>query len=196
MSKSVDFYFDLASPYAYMASTKIDEVCERAGAKVNWKPFLLGGVFKATGNEMPARIPAKAAYMQKDLRNWADYYKVEFNFPGHFPINSVKPMRACIAAGKEGKLREFARKMYDAYWVHGKKIDDPAVIEEVAADVGLDGKKLLEQIETDEVKDELKKLTGEAIERGAFGAPFMATDRHIFWGNDRLPLLEHVLRNG
>lgn len=194
MSKVLDFYFDLASPYAYLASTQVDDVCARNGATARWRPFLLGGVFKATGNEMPARIPAKAAYMQRDLQAWSAFYGVPFAFPAHFPINSVKPMRVCLAAEEQGKLRELAEAMYRAYWAEGNPIDDPAVIAEVAADVGLDGEKLLARIEDQDIKNRLKENTEEAVRLGAFGAPFFHLDGQIFWGNDRLPLIEHTLK--
>ena len=196
MSKTVDFYFDLSSPYAYMASTQIDELCERCGASASWKPFLLGAVFKATGNRAPATVIPKGKYMLEDLKEWAAYYGVGFAFPSSFPLNSVKPMRACLAAEEQGKLKEFVRAMYEAYWVNNKKIDEPDIIAEVAKSVGLDGEKLLARIEEQDLKDKLKDNTQAAIDKGAFGTPSMFVDDRMYWGNDRLPLLERYLKQG
>ena len=194
MSKSVDFYFDLTSPYAYLASKKIDGMCESAGAKAVWKPFFLGGVMQATGNKPPATLPAKGKYLFQDVNEWAEFYGVPLKFPSKFPLNSIKPMRACLAAEEQGKLREFASAMYDAYWGNGKIIDDPAVIGEIAGSVGLDVQKLFARIEEQEIKDKLKANTDTAVAAGAFGAPTMVVDGRMYWGNDRLPLLERYLK--
>lgn len=196
MSKTIDFYFDLSSPYAYLASTRIDKLCEDTGAGAAWKPFLLGAVFKATGNRAPATVIPKGKYMFEDLKEWADFYGVDFSFPKHFPLNSVKPMRACLAADEQGKLKDFARAMYKAYWVDGKKVDDPEIIAEVADSVGLDGRKILARIEEQDIKDKLKDNTQTAVDKGAFGTPTFFVDEKMYWGNDRLPLLERYLKQG
>lgn len=194
MSKTVHFYFDLTSPYAYLASKKIDALCEGAGATCVWKPFFLGGVMQATGNKPPATLPAKGKYLFQDVSEWAELYGVTLKFPSKFPLNSIKPMRACLAADEQGKLREFANAMYDAYWSDGKIIDDPAIIREIAGAVGLDVEKVFARIEEQEIKDRLKANTDAAVAAGAFGAPTMVVDGRMYWGNDRLVLLERYLK--
>lgn len=93
MTQIVEFFFDCASPYTYLAATQIEAVAQRAGGQVQWKPFLIGKAFEATGNKMPASVPAKAKYMFKDLQLWARHYGVAFQFPKIFPINSLLPQR-------------------------------------------------------------------------------------------------------
>jgi 2-hydroxychromene-2-carboxylate isomerase len=103
MRKRVEFYYDLGSPYSYLASTQIERICEEYDAELEWKPFLLGGILKETGNRAPLEVPNKRAYMVKDLANWAKRYGVQLNFPNLFPLNSVKPMRGALAAKDRGK---------------------------------------------------------------------------------------------
>src|SRR3989338_4416172 len=98
MTKTVEFFYDFASPYTYLASTQIEEICKHHGAKLQWRPFLLGAVFKASGNVVPAQIAPKAQYMLRDLHDWAEYFGVPFKFSSTFPPNSLKSMRAALVA--------------------------------------------------------------------------------------------------
>jgi len=199
MSKVVDFYFDIGSPYAYLASTQIEMACKIAEATVNWKPFLLGAVFKASGNQSPmmayAKVPNKMKYMQRDMFDWAKVYCVRFSMPSNFPINTIKPMRACIAAEEQGKLKELAVALYEALWVDDKKIEDPDVIKAIADDIRLDGDLIIKRIEDDDIKEKLKENTNTAIELGAFGAPTMVYKDHMWWGNDRLTVMAAMVRD-
>ncbi len=193
----IDFFFDVGSPYAYLAATQIEAVAKRAGADVRWRPFLLGAVFKETGNEMPARVAHKARYMMKDLARWADLYGVDIRFPSRFPLATLKPQRALVAVARStpDELPRFALALFRAYWADDRDVSDPAVIREVADGCGLDGAAVTAAAEEPEVKDLLRSWTGEAVERGAFGAPAMFVGDELFWGNDRLVLLERFLES-
>lgn len=191
---AVDFYFDIASPYSYLAATQIEAVAQKHGATVRWCPFLLGAVFKATDNAMPAAVPAKAKYMLGDLHRWAEMYGVDFEFPALFPAASVKPLRACVAAGDHGKAGPFALAIFRQYWALGKDPSSPEALSAACTEVGLAPDEILGAIETQPIKDRLRENTDRAVEIGAFGAPTMVVGDVMLWGNDRLDMLEHVLQ--
>ncbi|MGM0555250.1 MAG: 2-hydroxychromene-2-carboxylate isomerase [Myxococcota bacterium] len=196
MSDTVEFFFDISSPYSYLAATQVDDLVERTGADVAWKPFLLGGVFKMTGNQMPAAVRAKASYMLEDLHRWAEYYDVPFVMNSHFPVNSLYAQRALLAARerKPGSLQPFARALFDACWVQDRDISQTSEVAVIADSCGLDGEAILADIQHDRLKDELKSLTSEAVDRGAFGAPTFFVGEQMFWGNDRLHFVEEALQ--
>jgi 2-hydroxychromene-2-carboxylate isomerase len=194
MAKSIEFFWDPASPYTYLASTQIEAVAARAGAAVVWKPFLLGKVFEATGNRMPAACPAKGKHLFQDVQRWAQHYGVPVGFPKVFPVNSVAALRCAIAATAQGKGADYAKAVMKAYWGDGQDISQPEVLAAVAAGLSLDGAALLAQTQDAAVKDVLRANTEEAVKRGAFGAPTFYVGEQMFWGNDRLVLLEEFLR--
>jgi len=194
MERSIEFFWDAASPYTYLASTQIEALAQRAGVAVVWKPFLLGKVFEATGNKMPAAIPAKGKHLFQDVQRWAQHYGVPVGFPKVFPVNSVAALRCAIAAAAQGKGAGYAKAVMKAYWADGQDISLPAALAAAAAAVGLDGAALLAQTQDPAVKDALRANTEEAVRRGAFGAPTFFVGDDMFWGNDRLVLLEEFLR--
>ncbi len=194
----VDFYWDVASPYTYLAFTQIEAVCERAKAELHMVPFLLGGVFKTTGNAAPANVMAKAKYMHTDLDRWRKEYQVPMKLPVSevtFPINSLKPMRvaAAIQAQHPEVLDRYTREIMTAYWERGTDISTEENLRGALKSLELDAEALLAAIQTQEVKDLLRKNTEVAVEKGAFGAPAMFVNDALFWGNDRLHHLEHAL---
>lgn len=188
----VEFFFDCASPYTYLAATQIEAVAQRAGGQVQWKPFLIGKAFEATGNKMPASVPAKAKYMFKDLQLWARHYGVPFHFPKLFPINSLLPQRV-LSAVPAARLPDAALRLMRAYWAEGADIQNAEVLQGLLDGMGLDGGALLAAAQTDQVKAQLKANTEEAVARGAFGAPTFFIGKTQFWGNDRLGLIEEML---
>lgn len=189
----IEFFWDAASPYTYLASTQIEALAQRVGAGLRWRPFLLGKVFEAAGNKMPASVPAKGQYLFKDLQLWAKYYGVPFKFPKQFPINSLLAQRCGCAADAMGRGVEFAKAVMRAYWVDGTDISQPEVVRHVADATGLDGAALIEAAGQPPAKDALRANTEEAVRRGAFGAPTFFVGERMFWGNDRLPLMEATL---
>lgn len=193
MTKTIEFFWDPASSYTYLATTQIEALAQRTGATLQWRPFLLGKVFEATGNRMPASVPAKGKHLFSDMRRWCAHYGIPLSFPKVFPVNSVLALRAGIAAGNQGKAGEFARGIARAYWGEGQDIGQPEVVGKVAAAAGLDPAAILAQAQEQPVKDQLRANTEDAVKRGVFGAPTFFVGEEMFWGNDRLVLLEAFL---
>ena len=184
MEKQIDFYFDLVSPYSYIASMLIEDVARRGNAKVNWKPFLLGGVFKAVGTtEAPALHPVKKPYLLKDLQRLSGHLKIPINMPPDFPVRTVLAMRTLCGFNAD-EIPQAARTLYKAYWVNNQDIANPEVV------ASLVGRDAVERSGIQEIKDALFQSTEEAVQRGAFGAPTFFVKGEMFFGHDRLPLLE------
>jgi len=198
---SIEFFFDCSSPWTYLAFHNIQPLAAELKTTVRWRPFLVGGVFNTINPSVYASrerpVPAKAAYMRKDLADWARSAGLEIRFPPSvFPVNSVKAMRACILLEPEGKLVPFATAVFEAYWGEDKDISQDAVLAEICARIGVDAKHLLAGIGEQKIKDQLKANTDEVIRRGGFGSPtiFVGGD-DMYFGNDRLPLVrEAILR--
>ena len=196
--KTLEIFWDVGSPYTYLAIKHLEQRWEEVGERVRLRPFLIGGVFKGTGNSMPAAVPAKAAYMMRDLRRWAERLEVPMRLPGEgtpFPINTLNPMRAAVAAGMEGKAMPFCLALFHAYWGEGRDVSELGVLTEIIGEAGLVPEALLEKAGSQEVKDTLRATTGEAVERGAFGAPAIFVGESHYWGNDRLDMaIEELVR--
>jgi 2-hydroxychromene-2-carboxylate isomerase len=191
--QQVEFFWDPASPYTYLAGTQIETIAARHGASLLWKPFVLGKVFEATGNCAPATIPAKGKHLFQDIQRWAALYGVPLRFPKIFPINSIAALRAGCAANAFGRGGDFAQAVMRAYWAEDADIAQPEVLVAIASGIGLGGAALLAQTQEQAIKDQLRANTDEAVKRGAFGAPTFYVDGEMFWGNDRLVLLERFL---
>lgn len=189
MSQTIEFFTDPTSPYAYLAATQIEAFAKAHAATVVWKPFLLGKAFEATGNRMPALVPAKAKYMFKDLALWAKFYQVPFAMPKVFPLNSVLAARVIIAADNVA----FTLALLKAYWVEGQDLSQPEVVASLIKNFGLDAEALLAKAASQPVKDQLRSNTEDAIARSVFGAPTFFIGKQMFWGNDRLPLMAAYL---
>jgi 2-hydroxychromene-2-carboxylate isomerase len=192
MSQTVEFYFDVGSPAAYLAWTQLSGL---PGA-VSYKPMLLGGVFQATGNKSPMEVPAKGRYMLADLERYAQRYGVPFRQNPHFPINTLLLMRG--ATGMQ--MREPARFMhytdavFRAIWAEGQNMNDPAIVERVLQSAGFDPQALLALAADPAVKDQLKAVTQDAVQRGVFGAPTFFVGGHMYWGQDRLDFVKEALQ--
>jgi 2-hydroxychromene-2-carboxylate isomerase len=187
-----DFFYDLSSPYSYLASTQIQGIEQRTGTAARLLPVTLGGLRKSTGHQFPP--PPQIKYMSEDTSRWARQYGVQMHIPSTFPVNSIRGLRACIAAEKAGKGEVAMHALFHAYWAEGRDISDPQVIERVLSDVGLDGKALLEQTDAQEIKDTLRKNTDLALARGVFGVPTIFVGERSFWGNDRLHFVEAEIK--
>lgn len=194
MSATVDFFWEPGSPYTYLAATQVEAVVGGAGGTVVWKPFLLGKVFEALGTKLPASVPAKAAYMFKDVARWAQLYGVPLTMPKVFPVHSLAASRAAIAAGQLGHSAAAARAILGAYWGQGQDISQAEVLSAALNHAGLDGAAILARAQEQSVKDQLKENTEEALRRGVFGAPTMFVGDAMFWGNDRLDMVKLALQ--
>ncbi|MFO0724019.1 MAG: 2-hydroxychromene-2-carboxylate isomerase [Myxococcota bacterium] len=194
--KKLEFFWDVGSPYTYLAMTQVKGLRDRSGATLVYRPFLLGGVFKAVGNKMVDVVP-KASNLMIDLRRWADFYRVPMKVPPEviFPINSLLPMRAAMAAMLQSEVvgEAYAHAVMHAYWGEGKNVSEPPVLSQVISAAGLDARALIDATEQAEVKNALRANTEEAVARGAFGAPAFFVGDQLFWGNDRLHFVEKAL---
>jgi 2-hydroxychromene-2-carboxylate isomerase len=193
--KRVEFFFDYASTYSYLAHKQIEELAARHDAELVFKPMVLGFVFKATGNSMPASVPAKAAYMVQDVRRWVRHYGLPFHMPSVFPVNTIRALRTAVAALEEGTFLAYQHAVMQAYWANDQDIGDAEVLASIASAAGLDGPRLVGRAEEGPIKERLKANTDEAIERGVFGAPTFFVGDQMFWGNDRLQFVAEALGN-
>ncbi|HCS29687.1 MAG TPA: disulfide bond formation protein DsbA [Spongiibacteraceae bacterium] len=193
MTKAVECFFDVGSPASYLAWTQLPALAERQQAQLIWKPMLLGGVFKATGNQSPVMIPAKGTYMLKDLTRYARHYDVEMQFNPFFPINTLQLMRGAVAAQDLGQLDAYLNVVFPALWVKGLDMGQAEVVAQVLTEAGLDAEQVFTHANTPEIKGALKASTEEAIARGAFGAPTLFVGDEMFFGQDRLDWVESAL---
>lgn len=198
MSKQLDFIFDFASPNAYMAAQVIPGILERTGATLNVIPCLLGGIFKATGNQAPftafGNIKGKIDYEMLESRRFvARHGLTHFRMNPHFPINTLLIMRAFVAAGLEGVGERYMEVVLKAMWEDGQNMGDPEVVAQVLNGAGLDAAALLTRAQTDEVKSILMHNTQAAADRGAFGIPTFFVGDEIFFGKERLGQVEEEL---
>jgi 2-hydroxychromene-2-carboxylate isomerase len=191
----LEFFFDYGSPYSYLANSRLPELAERTGTELSYRPMLLGGVFKATGNSSPAVDPceAKRAYGGLELRRWVTHLGVPFRANPHFPINTLLLMRTAVAAQHAGVFEPFHRAIYPAFWAEGENLGEPEVLTRVLEKAGLDARALLEGASDPAVRAELRATTEEAVARGAFGAPTFFVGDEMFFGNDRLDFVERAL---
>jgi 2-hydroxychromene-2-carboxylate isomerase len=196
MKKTVEFYFDLGSPATYLAYTQLPKICAQTDSNLIYIPMLLGGVFKATGNASPAMIPAKGRYMFEDLDRYAKRYGVPLKFNPHFPINTLMLMRAVtgIQLRQPERFRAFIDCLFNALWVEGRALDEPATVAAVLIEHGFDPQEVLALTNDESVKTALKDNTDTAVKRGVFGAPSMFVGSQLFFGQDRLDFVEEALR--
>jgi 2-hydroxychromene-2-carboxylate isomerase len=197
MSKAVEFYFDVGSPAAYLAWTQLPQIARAAGAEIEYRPFLLGGVFQATGNRSPMEVPAKGQYMQDDLQRFARRYGVPFAHNPHFPINTLTLMRGAtgLQMREPARMVPYVDAVYRAIWVDGKNMNDAATVGKVLQQAGFAPEQLLALASDQAVKDHLKAETQEAVARGVFGAPTFFVGQDMFWGQDRLDFVKESLQS-
>lgn len=196
MTRTVEFWFDLGSPAAYLAWTQIPQLARETGATVQYRPMLLGGVFQATGNRSPMEVPAKSRYMKSDLQRFAARYGVNYAHNPHFPINTLTLMRGALGLQmrEPGRLLPYGDAVFRAIWADQRDMNDPAVVGAVLQQAGFDPQPLLALAQDPQVKDGLKRVTQEAVDRGVFGAPTFFVGDQMFWGQDRLDHLKEALQ--
>lgn len=196
----IEFFYDVSSPWTYLAFHNIQPLVKELGERIAWRPFLVGGVFNSVNPSVYAMrenpVPAKAAYMLKDLADWARLAGLTIKFPPRvFPVNSVKALRACLWAETLGKQAPLATALFELYWSEDKDISQEPVLAEACARAGLDAAACAQAITSDAVKAQLKANTDEVIARGGFGSPTIFVDKtDMFFGNDRLPLVAAALK--
>lgn len=184
--KKLEFFYDIVSPYSYIAATQLGQFDGKA--EVVWKPVLLGGVFKATGNSGPAfTVPAKMPYMFKDLQRLSAYYQIPLKIPANFPANTVTIQRVLCAAS-DAERPALTHKLYEAYWGQGLDVTNVELLSQLV------GAELVAKTQEDGVKNALKANTEEVVARGAFGAPTFFLGDEMFFGSDRFFLIQEALK--
>jgi 2-hydroxychromene-2-carboxylate isomerase len=196
--KRVEFFYDVGSPWTYLAFSKIEALVGSHGATLTFRPILVGGVFNAVNQDVyefrAKPNPRKARYHAKDLQDWAQLYGLTIRWPSVFPVNSVKAMRGALAADERGRQVPWSRACFEAYWGRDEDLAQDPVLERITVRVGLDPAWLMERIGRPEIKDRLRANTDELVARGGFGSPTMFVNgTDMYFGNDRLPLLEAAL---
>lgn len=185
----LDFWFDFASTYSYLAAMRIAPLAQAARVEILWRPFLLGPIFKAQGWETsPFNIfPDKGRYMWRDMERLCRAQGLGLIQPRPFPQMSLLAARAALTRAVAPRKAEFCRGVFAAQFAEGRSISDPPALAEIAQGLALDPDAMLAEAASGPVKDELKSETAEAKRLGIFGAPsFVAPDGELFWGNDRL----------
>lgn len=193
MSKSIEFFFDVGSPTTYLAWTQLPRIAAQAGAQIVWRPMLLGGVFKATGNQSPVAIPSKGRYMLQDLARFAKRYGVPMAFNPHFPINTLTLMRGAAGYLDSDKLQPYLQAVFEAIWVRQQNLGKPEIVAEVLNAAGLDSAEFEQLVNDEAVKQRLKDNTEEAVKRGVFGAPTFFVGNEMHFGQDRLDFVAEAL---
>lgn len=194
MAKTVEFFFDFGSPYSYLAYKALPAIAAAQGAQIVWRPMLLGGVFKATGNHSPVEIAAKGKWLQRDLQRWAARYGAPFRNNPHFPVNTLVLMRG--AAGMQMRATDFPKYLetiFHAMWEEPRNLGDPQELAAVLRRAGFDADAFLALAHDPAVKEQLKNNTEEAVARGVFGAPTFFVGAEMFWGQDRLDFVAAAL---
>lgn len=197
----VIFYFDFGSPNAYLAHKVIPDIERRTGAKFAYVPALLGGIFKATGNQSPAQafagIPSKLAYERRETQRFVQRHGIaEFAMNPHFPVNTLQIMRGAVAAQRAGVFEAYVEAVFRAMWVRGLKMDDPAVIKAALDEAALPADRLIELMGDPGVKAELISNTEAAVAHGVFGSPSFLVGEELYFGKDRLRDVEEAISAG
>jgi 2-hydroxychromene-2-carboxylate isomerase len=195
MSKEVEFYFDVGSPSAYLAWTQLPRICAEAHATLVYRPFLLGGVFQATGNQSPMEIPAKGRHIFDDLARYAQRYGVPLRRNTHFPINTLLLMRGAVAMQLKhtDRFLPYVDAVFRAIWADGRDMNDGSVVAGVLQRAGIDAAMIMSEVTDADVKGTLRKTTEDAVARGVFGAPTMFVGSAMYFGQDRLDFVREAL---
>ena len=186
MIKPFDFYFDFASPYAFLAHKQIRNIENENSIKVKYKPVLLGGLLKSAGIKPIADVPIKGKHMIKDCKLWAEKYNIDFKFNSYFPIQTLNLMRCSLIAEKKNFLKNFINKVFDSIWKDGLNLNDNAIFEKLLKNMDINPENFLKDSLDEINKNDLKKRTDEAYNKGIFGTPTFVINNKIFWGQDRL----------
>lgn len=198
--KKIEFFYDVSSPWTYLAFVNIQPLAKEEGAEIVYKPFLVGGVFNSVNPTMYRMrenpVPARDAWTKKDMQDWARLAGIAIKFPPSvFPVNAVKSLRALLWAEEQGRQLPLAKALFELYWGEDKDISQDDVLTEAAQRAGLDAGRMLQAINDPAIKAQLKANTDEVIARGGFGSPtIFVNETDMYFGNDRLPLVREALR--
>jgi|ETNmetMinimDraft_26_1059896.scaffolds.fasta_scaffold45643_2 2-hydroxychromene-2-carboxylate isomerase len=182
----IEFFYDIGSPYSYLAAERLQGLEERTGAEVRWRPFLLSGVFRQVGDDPSVQLGPRRRYMVRDLGRWAARIGVPLNFPDSFPVNTLDAMRVLVRT-ERAKRPERSMSLFRALWGEGRDLSNPETLRNLVGEEGLALGAGVEAMER------LEQTTEEAVARGAFGSPSFFVGRKLFFGNDRMDFLEAAI---
>ena len=185
MSSYIDFYFDVISPYSYIAHKKIQKIKESQKVIFNYKPILLGGLHNLAGINAPAFNKYKMKNMQSDCELVSKKNNISFMWNSKFPINSLSIMRGYISLNETQK-DHYLNTFFDAYWKDNLDLSSEKEFSKLLESLKVDSKIFFEEITQKSIKDDLKRLTSDAFKKEVFGAPTFIVNNKIFWGQDRL----------
>lgn len=193
--KTVEFLFDVGSPFSYLAYHRISGFAQEHGASIIWTPVLVGAIFQATGNASPITIPAKGRYTMLELLRWAKRFGVTIRNNPNFPINTLPLMRGAVAMQMLGEesFQRYLSVVFRAMFEQPRNLSDPAEIAAVLTEGGFDPARFQAMIGEQAVKDKLKANTEQAVARGVFGAPTFFVGEEMFWGQDRFDFVAEAL---
>lgn len=192
---TIRMFFDYNSPYSYVASLRVEALCERAGADLLWEPVVLGGIFQSNEIEPAHTKVNRRNYLFEDLQDLAAYYGIPYKQRTVFLFKPILSLRATLAVPQGPERAKAVHALFSGAFAEDLDLGEPAVVTRLLNEAGLDGTALVEQTQQPQIKNALKALTDEAIGKGVFGAPtFLVDDRKMFWGHDRMPLMEHYLK--
>jgi 2-hydroxychromene-2-carboxylate isomerase len=196
-----EVFYDCSSPWTYFAFVRVQPILAALDIPIIWRPILVGGVFNAVNQQIYGARESMFAnerrlkHYFKDMQDWAELCDIQVAQPTVFPVNSVKAMRGAIYAEEQGKLVAFSTAVFHAYWGRDLDISQDAVLMDLCEQVGLNGQDLLTAAAEPHYKDQLRANTEELVERGGYGSPTLFIDDHdMYFGNDRLPLVERKLK--
>ena len=192
------FYFDFNSPYGYIGAHRITDLAAKHGRTVDWKPILLGAIFKVTGSGPLPDVPLKGDYSKRDFARSAGFHGLPYRMPGEHPFSPVAASRAVYWAGERStdEARRLTLALYDAVWAQDRSIASPAAVAEIAGEAGFDAEAVAAALNEPAVKQRLMSEVEAAIEKGVFGSPFVIADGEPFWGVDRFEMLDKWLETG
>jgi 2-hydroxychromene-2-carboxylate isomerase len=195
MLTAIQFYFDFASPPTYLAARMLPAIASEAGVVVDWKPVLLGGIFKSLGSTPPMEIPQKADWMRADLQRWARKLNVPFEFSPFFPVNTLTLQRGAAAYQNGPLFDHYVQTVFSAIWEKSQNLNDPGTLTSVLSDAGFSTSEFFRLVASPEVKARLRANTEDAIGRGVFGCPTFFIGDEMFFGQDRLDFVRDALED-
>ena len=186
MTKSIEFYFDFSSPYAYLGFKEIKKYEKKYPFHIKYMPIFLGGLHNSADIKPAAFNKIKSKYMIQDTKLVANKKNIKFSFNSYFPIKTVNFMRGAIIAKDNNYEKIYIEKIFDSIWRDGLNMNDNIIINKVLKNLDLNPSIFFGKVSEIKIKDKLKKLTNDALKKGIFGAPTYYVNRKIFFGQDRL----------
>jgi 2-hydroxychromene-2-carboxylate isomerase len=198
MTTPLQFHFDFSSPYGYLAAERIDTLAAKHRRSVDWRPMLLGAVFKITGTQPLTFVPLKGDYTRRDVPRTARFHGIEFRMPSKFPVATQAAARIVVwqRGVDAARCAPLVKALYRAFFVADRDISDPDVAADVAAEAGVARSTARAAVDDVAIKDALKRDVEAAIAAGVFGSPFVLVDGEPFWGLDRFDQIDRWLATG